>query len=288
VSSAPPGFAPSDLGAAFHADADATRGAHARELLGARWVAYALTLGIGATILLGAAQHSMGTMVIGPMVVLALVALAVFRAASKRSEEDFYAAMARGLGLSLSPHAALLPLTPLLGAGDRRNFAHLMEGPVARLNPASPACVLGHYAYEVRHERGDEPDVYESHAFTICVVELEQGLQRFRGIFLRRRRGLVGGLGHDWLAGIDRREREAGAPRRPREDRRVPEHVGDQRDLATEASQRGGRHLGADARGVPHADGDAHRHGTHLSGESSEMRVSMSASLRSSAMYWAR
>jgi hypothetical protein len=65
---------------------------------------------------------------------------------------------------------------------------------------------IGWFTYEVRHDNGDKPDTWEPHKFTLATVDLgEQGMARFQGIYLRRRRGIVDHLDSDsnWLGDHD-------------------------------------------------------------------------------------
>ena len=96
---------------------------------------------------------------------------------------------------------ALETTTPLLHAGDRRSWRHELMGP---LGDSGLTVRLAQYRYEVRHEHNDEkkPDTWTSYRYTICLVELEWGMSMFPGVYLRERRGLLGGaLHHDWLDG---------------------------------------------------------------------------------------
>lgn len=60
---------------------------------------------------------------------------------------------------------------------------------------------LGHFVWE-RHERASDGKVQvrERNRFTVCVVDLEPSIARFKGVFLRPRRGLVSSHS-DWLKG---------------------------------------------------------------------------------------
>jgi hypothetical protein len=210
VSKRPPGSSWSTARAvavAQPSDADATRGRRLHELVGGRGLAYAIVLGSAAAFLAGAYLHSLPMMAAGPLLVAAIVAVAAFAIADRRAEEDFFTAFAAARGFSHLERAALLPFTPLLGAGDRRHCEHYMEGPLG--SPGAPSCGLGHYVFEV-HKRGEHNvSRWVSHDFTICVVDLEQGISLFPGIFLTRRRGLFGFLdGEHWLSRTNRHEVE--------------------------------------------------------------------------------
>ncbi len=186
-------------------NANSARPARLRELLRGRGAAYAVVIGAVATIVAGAAFHSLVLLAGGPLVVIVLVAVFVFAAADRRAAEDFFRAYAAGRGLAYVGEAgAPLPLTPLLGAGDKRHFEHWMQGPL----PTGTESCLGHYTFEVQRKHGRNRK-REIHRFTICVVDLEAGLRLFPGVFLTRRRGILGMLGGEqWLSHAARHEVE--------------------------------------------------------------------------------
>jgi hypothetical protein len=139
---------------------------------------------------------------------LAIAAIAVavaFAMASREAEADFFDAYAWAHGFALTGRTELLPLTPLLGAGDTRHCEHYMEGTLAGRRYG-----LGHFAFEIRKSDGDSRGARrEKHDFTICVTDLEQGIPLFPGIFLTRRRGLFGFIdGRQWLSHVGRRKVE--------------------------------------------------------------------------------
>jgi hypothetical protein len=150
---------------------------------------------------LGAWKREPAIMVGGPVVIAALVVLIAFVLADRRAEQRFFSGFAASLGLAYSSRAALMPLTPLLGAGDRRWCENWMQG---RL-PGQPALTggLGHFVWEER--RGDQ--IGQRHSFTLCVVDLEGSMPLFRGVFLRPRRGLIP-LRSDWLGETPSRKME--------------------------------------------------------------------------------
>lgn len=132
----------------------------------------------------------------------ALTALGIYavayRNAGKRAEEEFFAELAPQLGLTHAPTGHYPAMTPLLSAGARQRFGHSMEGPLyGKLG--GPACLLGHYAYDVMHEVGEGATVYRPHPFTVCAIDIGTPLWRFRGLYLRPRLSGLG-LDHDWLA----------------------------------------------------------------------------------------
>jgi len=154
----------------------------------------ALVIGPAAAVLYADARwDSLTLTVAAPFAGAALVVLFVLAGAGARARKDFFAYFARTRRFSYCDEAEVRPLTPLLRAGDRRQFAHYMEGP---LPPAAAGlgCALTHYTFEVeRHD--DDGRHWESHPFTICVVELECAIQRFSDFFLCSRGEIPGRLG---------------------------------------------------------------------------------------------
>jgi len=138
----------------------------------------------------------------GPPGVIAVVLLGALAMADRRAREEFFRSLARSLGYRYATATQMLPLTPLLGAGDRRRWERAISGPLDREDPALGECTLCHYTYEVRSERrGDDRNTtWEPHHFTICAIDLESSLTRFKGVFLRPRRGLFDRLERDRLS----------------------------------------------------------------------------------------
>jgi hypothetical protein len=206
VSQGPPGSTWAGDGLAKVWNADSTRGRRLRELAHGRGVAYGLVLGSVGAVLAGAWLHSLVVILGGPVVVAAVALLAAFVLADNRSELDFFRAYASAHGFSYAGRTHPQPLTPLLGAGDRRHCDHWMHGPLSK----GLDCALGHYTFEVH--RGDEHGHSrrrETRHFTVCVVDLEAGIRLFPGIFLCKRRGLFGALdGEDWLSHRNRHDVE--------------------------------------------------------------------------------
>jgi hypothetical protein len=188
-------------------NADSTRAAHLSTLLRGRVAGYALALGTVGGFLFGAAIGSTLVMAGAPLAVAALVLGLAFRTADGQAAEDFFIGFAAGHGLNHYPVTELLPLTPLLGAGDRRRCEHQMEGPLGAGAP-DLRCGLGLYTYETRDHADLDGDAgWRPHHFTICVVDIEPGIVLFPGVFLERRRDLVGMLaGERWLDRHGRRE----------------------------------------------------------------------------------
>ncbi len=189
-------------------NARATRAARLSELLRGRAVGYALGLGIVAAVIGGAALRSTLLMLAAPVAVVLLVLGLALYAAGRRAASDFFTAFAAGHGLTHYRDFELPPLTPLLGAGDRRQWEHFMTGP---LEPGSDLnCGLGLYTYERRGGDDDDPNAsWRSHHFTACVVDMEEAMVMFPALFLQRRRDLVGWVTEEeWLNRHGRQEVE--------------------------------------------------------------------------------
>jgi hypothetical protein len=184
-------------------DADATRGVHMRRMLQGRGAVYAFALGVVGAVLLGAWLREPLVFLGAPVLVAAAVVGACFLVADRRSEREFFTSFARARGLRYVGRTQLLELTPLLGAGDRRECLHWMQGP---LGDGLPECGLGHYVFHVRHGSGRNKS-WTAHDFTICVVDLEPGIVMYPGVFVARRRDLVDRLGGGRWLETDRRRR---------------------------------------------------------------------------------
>jgi hypothetical protein len=154
---------------------------------------YAYVIAGGAAFLVGAWQRSPLIMAAAPVAVVLLVVLFAFLAADRAAATRFYVSVAQSLGLLYLDETALLPLTPLLGAGDRRRCENWMQG-VLPGDPPLPGG-LGHFVFEDLRERrrsdGTEIlEVSERRRFTLCVIELEPSIALFKGVFMRPRRGI--------------------------------------------------------------------------------------------------
>jgi hypothetical protein len=186
-------------------DADSTRGDHMRKILVGRLAVYCLAIGVVGTVLLGAWLRQPIVMLAGPLVVAALVVVFCLLVADQLAEAEFFRSFAQARGLTYARRMELLPLTPLLGAGDRRECRHWMQGP---LGEGLPGGGLGQYVFKVRKGSG-ESETWTSHDFTICVADLEPGIVLYPGVFLTRRRDLVERFGGGrWLDTGNRREVE--------------------------------------------------------------------------------
>jgi len=185
-------------------NADSGRRELFRAYLRGRGATYAYVLGGGAAFVLGAWQQSPLIMAAGPAAVVVLVAAVAALTAKRLAAKRFYARFASSLGLACWPRFELLPLTPLLGAGDRRWCEHWMQGAL----PGEPAFAggLGQFVFEEieRHGEVQITQVTERRRFTLCVIELEPSLPFFKGLYVRPRRGVFP-EGKNWIRGSDSR-----------------------------------------------------------------------------------
>jgi hypothetical protein len=166
-----------------------------RSLVGSRAAVYALALGVSGAVLYGGYRGSALIMLAGSAAVFVGVGGVAWFCADRAAAFRFYSGFARSVGLSYESPAELMPLTPLLGAGNRRRVEHWMHG---RL-PGGLTGGVGQLVWE-RIERDSDGDevVKERNRFTICVVDVESSMELFRGVFLRPRRGLIAPFS-DWL-----------------------------------------------------------------------------------------
>jgi hypothetical protein len=181
-------------------NADSGRGDLFRSYLFSRAGAYTAVFGSVAVFAFGASRHNLLIMLAGPLVVVTLVLAVSAVVADRAAGERFYRHYARSLGLVYWPRAGLLPLTPLLGAGDRRWCEHWMTGTL----PGEPRLTggIGQYVWE-EIEEGRDPNSIQlgrarsRHRMTLCVADLEASMATFKGLFLRPHRGLIPGA-PDW------------------------------------------------------------------------------------------
>jgi len=158
-------------------------------------------LGSAAAIVVGAWLGSVAVIVGGPVAVSATALALAFATADRRAERDFFRAYAAARGLVYEGTLEIAPLTPLLGAGDRRRCDHWMRKPMGTDG-------LGHYVYEDDRGHGREKSV-ERRRFTICVTDVQAGIRMFPGIFLCPRTGLIARIdSHDWLSHVNRHKVE--------------------------------------------------------------------------------
>jgi hypothetical protein len=184
--------------------ADHGQGELFRSYLRSRAAFWALLLGASAAFLYGAWKRDPLIMAGGPAAVVLGVAGIAWFLADRAAAHRFYSGFARSVGLAYTSPATLSPLTPLLGAGNRRRVEHWMHG---RL-PGELSGGVGHLVWE-RIERDSEGDeqVRERNRFTVCVADVEPSMAVFKGVFLRPRRGVIAPPYSDWL----KRRRPRGA-----------------------------------------------------------------------------
>jgi hypothetical protein len=178
-------------------NADAGQRELFRSYLASRPAFYALVLCGAAAFAFGAFKQSPAIMLGGPAAVALGVAGVAFLIADRVASDRFYRSFATSIGLAYTGRRELLTLTPLLGAGDRRYCDHWMEGALGADPPLAGG--LGHFTWEElerrREKDGDLTEVKARRSATLSVVELEQSLARFKGVYLRPRRA-----GDDWLS----------------------------------------------------------------------------------------
>ncbi len=206
MSSGPPGSTWSRPAAAKPRNANSTRGQNFQELVRGRSFAYGLVFGTVAALVAGAWLHSIALLVGGPVAVAAIAVLVAFASADRLAEHDFFTEYASNRDLAYIGDIGLLPLTPLLGAGDRRRGEHW----ISERRGDGLELGFGHYTYEVhKHDSRGRTTRTKKRHFTISVVDLEEGIRMFPGIFLCRRRGVFGVLdGGDWLSHRNRHDVE--------------------------------------------------------------------------------
>ena len=186
-------------------DANSMRAVHLRRMLGSRGAGYAFVIGAVGTAVFGAWLGEPLVMLAGPLLVVGAVVVICLLIADRRSESEFFMSFASARGFTYASRTELLPLTPLLSAGDRRECLHWMQGP---LGEGLPRCGLGHYVFQVRRGSGDS-ESWTSHDFTVCVVDIEPAMVMYPGVFVTRRRDLVDRLGGSrWLSTGMRRKVE--------------------------------------------------------------------------------
>jgi hypothetical protein len=182
-------------------NAHTSRGSYFRELIRTRIAGYALVLGCIGTFVFGASQGSLLMMVIAPVVVAVVVLVLAAMISNERSADRFFRTYAEGLGLEYVGKWELPCFTPLLGAGNHQWCMRWMIGVVVKEPRLSGG--FGYFFHERRPRRDDGQSetarVTERGHFTVCVVDIEQSMSTFKGVFLRQRRGLFE-LERDWLA----------------------------------------------------------------------------------------
>jgi hypothetical protein len=182
------------------ANAHSGRGAYFRTLIRGKAAAYALTLGCTGAFVLGASLRDPVAMVVLPAAVALFVLSVAAFVANATAAQTFFLSYAKGLGLDYVVHRELPCFTPLLGAGNRQWCAHWMTGEIVKEPRLSGG--LGYFFYERREHPGQAAGrgrVEEKGHFTICLIDIEPSMSLFKGVFLRRRRGLFESQS-DWLA----------------------------------------------------------------------------------------
>jgi hypothetical protein len=184
------------------ANANSGRRVYFRQLIRNKLTVYVLVLGMIGGFVIGAYERDPLIMAAAPAAVVALVLLVAAVLADKRSARQFFLSFAQSAGLEYIGDWEIMPFTPLLGAGDRQHCENWMLGDV--MKEPRLAGGLGHFVYEHVREPADsiEPrrkKTVERNSYTVCVIEMEESIHLFKGIFLRKRRGLLN-LQRDWLA----------------------------------------------------------------------------------------
>jgi hypothetical protein len=172
---------------------ESTKNAHFKALAGSSFAVVGGAIAAAIAFTIGASQHNVLVMLGGPVAVALLVLVISYAMADSQAEDDFFESFAKAHGLWHASKYGVPELTPLLGGGDRRHCEHWMMGDTRS---------VGWFTFEIRHENGDKPDTWEPQKFTVAMDDLgELGMARFRGIYLRRRRGVFDRLDTDanWL-----------------------------------------------------------------------------------------
>jgi hypothetical protein len=188
-------------------NANSGRKEYFRELMRCRLTVYVLALGSLGAFVFGASRRDTLIMLAAPVAVVALVLAVVAFLADRRAARSFYLSFAQAAGLEYIGHSELLPYTPLLGAGDRQHCENWMVGDVAK-DPHLKGG-LGHFVCEYVEETSSDGNrrTVEKDRLTVCMVDMEESIMLFKGIYLRQHRGLLN-LQRDWLAGTGSRKVE--------------------------------------------------------------------------------
>ena len=182
-------------------DADATRGAHFKRIAGSGGFVIAVTALAVAAFVWGAAESNTPVLAGAPPGILAVALVIAFIIADRRAETDFFSGFAQQRGLLYYDEGAVLELTPLLGAGDRRRCNHMMEG-VFRGRTAAPDPL--HLRDQARVVApGPVPRTAGRSATSPSASwTWRRRCGTFKGFFLRKRRGMFDKLDDDeWLSG---------------------------------------------------------------------------------------
>ena len=178
---------------------NAGRGEYFRTLLGRPAAITTLVVAAALGLMLGAyVQGPLGALV-APLAVVVIVIGVAFWLADRKAEARFWEHVAASIGFTpFYDPTALETTTPLMHAGDRRFWDHELKGP---LGDTGLEALFAQYRYEVRKEDSKGNEDWDRYLFTVCLVELEPGMQLFPGVYLRERRGLLSFGRHDWLRG---------------------------------------------------------------------------------------
>jgi hypothetical protein len=174
------------------ADTEALVGRDFAAMLRSRATAFGLVIGASIALAVGAALGGLTAAVIAPVGWCAVVLGCMFVSAEHSSERKFFIAFAEGVGLDYASDWQLLPLTPLLGAGDDRRIEHYMSGRLGG-EGGDLRCALALYTVERDHgsNHDDRHRISTSNEYTICAVDIEAGLTRFPGIYLYPHKDLL-------------------------------------------------------------------------------------------------
>ena len=192
------------------ANANSNRREYFRALMRSKLTIYTLVLGCLGGFVYGAYQRDPLVMAAAPAGVVVLVLLVAAVLADRRSARSFYLAFANAAGLEYVGDWDILPFTPLLGAGDQQRCENWMIGDVVK-EPRMKGG-LGHFVYEELEESTDSNGVrrkqtVDKNRITVCMVDMEESILLYKGIFLRQRRGVLN-LQRDWLAATPSRSVE--------------------------------------------------------------------------------
>lgn len=184
------------------ANANSGRREYFRELMRRKLTIYTVVLGCIGGFVYGAYRRDPLIMAAAPAGVVLLVLTVAAVLADKRAARNFWAAFAETAGLEYVGNWDILPFTPLLGAGDRQRCENWMMGDVLKDPRLSGG--LGHFVYEELKESTDSngagrKQTVERNRITVCMVDMEESILLYKGIFLRQRRGLLN-FRRDWLA----------------------------------------------------------------------------------------
>jgi hypothetical protein len=182
------------------ANANSGRSSYFRDLIRGKPATYALALGCIGAFVYGAYLRDPLVMAAAPAGVVVLVLAVAAVLADRSAARSFFLSYADGLGLEYLDRWEVSCFTPLLGAGTRQWCRRWMMGELVKEPRLSGG--LGYFFYERRQQPGQlagRGRVAEKGHFTVCMIDIEQSLSFFKGVFLRPRRGLFE-LRSDWLA----------------------------------------------------------------------------------------